>query len=362
MVADQIFAKLGVDSLESPLGRMVREEEVLASGASFRVSLVRTRQESSFPDAAEGPKRQWKRNDIIAVKRPLQQVDFWTGNTRIKDQVQRSFVNEIRILSHPPLRNHRHLIYLFGVAWDEEEFQGTGAESIPKPVLLQEYARYGSLDKYLWSNQTSWSTKTDLACQVLYGLQALHSCYILHGDIKCENILLSKDTSTSGLVAKLSDFGFSTILVDYKPDDMAEILGGTERFMAPEILQAMEAHNALIPVSVALKADLYSFGLTVCTIALSGRDFFDSLKEAVLDPNDIQVPDSEDLSVFCKTVPVMGAVMCKFARDITAEMRSYGEVEVDIGPAIVKILQQDHEMRPSSAASVLEALGIPDTE
>nr|XP_033775015.1 mitogen-activated protein kinase kinase kinase 14 [Geotrypetes seraphini]XP_033775016.1 mitogen-activated protein kinase kinase kinase 14 [Geotrypetes seraphini] len=71
--------------------------------------------------------------------------------------------------------------------------------------------------------------------QVLEGLEYLHEHNILHGDVKADNVLLSKDRSQ----AFLCDFGHAAHLIpedlgkSHMPDDY---LPGTQTHMAPEIM------------------------------------------------------------------------------------------------------------------------------
>ncbi|XP_030076775.1 mitogen-activated protein kinase kinase kinase 14 [Microcaecilia unicolor] len=74
--------------------------------------------------------------------------------------------------------------------------------------------------------------------QVLEGLEYLHAHDILHGDVKADNVLLSKDRSQ----AFLCDFGHAVHLI---PEDLRnsrmsdDYLPGTQTHMAPEIMMGM---------------------------------------------------------------------------------------------------------------------------
>lgn len=45
--------------------------------------------------------------------------------------------------------------------------------------------------------------------EVVLALSYLHHLGIVHGDLKCENVLLKSSTSEHGLIAKVADFGLS---------------------------------------------------------------------------------------------------------------------------------------------------------
>jgi serine/threonine protein kinase len=50
---------------------------------------------------------------------------------------------------------------------------------------------------------------------VALGLVALHDCNILHGDIKCENIII-REHEERGIIAKITDFGGTADMSDPK--------------------------------------------------------------------------------------------------------------------------------------------------
>ncbi|RLN88630.1 hypothetical protein BBJ28_00018053, partial [Nothophytophthora sp. Chile5] len=79
------------------------------------------------------------------------------------------------------------------------------------------------------------------------GLQFLHQSGIVHGDLKCNQILVSGEG-----VAKLTDFGLSFISSESRPEGA----GGAIRWRAPECL----TKEGLAPT---FESDVYSFGMCV---------------------------------------------------------------------------------------------------
>ncbi|GMF12661.1 unnamed protein product [Phytophthora lilii] len=95
--------------------------------------------------------------------------------------------------------------------------------------------------------------------QSALGLQYLHQHSIVHGDLKCDNILVAADGT-----AKLTDFGLSTIrrFVDNEQEQSTDShVVGAQRWKAPECL-------AGAPPS--FESDVYSFGMCVLQ-AVSGE-------------------------------------------------------------------------------------------
>jgi len=81
---------------------------------------------------------------------------------------------------------------------------------------------------------------------------------IVHGDIKCENVLIFK--RSDGFVAKVIDFGYSCF-------------GTTESELVnvacTEPWEAPEHGDQFFQFSSARKMDIYSFGMLVCRTMLS---------------------------------------------------------------------------------------------
>ncbi|CAL5357915.1 unnamed protein product [Camellia sinensis] len=100
--------------------------------------------------------------------------------------------------------HHRNLVPLKGFCFESRH-----------KVLLYEYIRKGSLDKWLFNakrdqNEGNWQQRLDIAIGVAHALAYLHSeCQqcIAHGNLKLENVLLDEK-----LVPKLTGFGIRSLL------------------------------------------------------------------------------------------------------------------------------------------------------
>uniref|UniRef100_A0A1B0GMT1 non-specific serine/threonine protein kinase n=1 Tax=Phlebotomus papatasi TaxID=29031 RepID=A0A1B0GMT1_PHLPP len=92
----------------------------------------------------------------------------------------------------------------------------------------------------------------EILSQVASGLNYCHFRGVIHGDIKPQNILITLSHEKEGYLAKLCDFGSSSI-ENENPSDCR----GTIRYMAPE---------ALRKAPLTPKADIFSFGVTMWQI------------------------------------------------------------------------------------------------
>lgn len=166
-----------------------------------------------------------------------------------------ALVREIQILAHPVIRENSNVIDLLQLMW---EFN----RGILRPVLILEYANRGTLTEYLRSgDDISMEAKKDMSRDVARGISALHKCGILHCDIKCDNILVFQNEDGI-LTAKVTDFGFSTLLNEVGFDASIKI-GGTYPFTAPEAAGFIERH-------MLLYTDYFSYGMLVWQLLLEG--------------------------------------------------------------------------------------------
>ncbi|KAJ0717506.1 putative protein kinase RLK-Pelle-RLCK-IXb family [Helianthus annuus] len=160
------------------------------------------------------------------------------------------FQQEVNILSR--LR-HPNLVTLIGACTDAW-------------IIIYEYLSGGSLeDRLNCKGNTpplSWQTRIRIAAELCSVLIFLHSCDIVHGDLKPANILLDKNS-----VTKLSDFGICRVLSQNELSSNNTSYccrtdpKGTFVYMDPEFLSTGELTS---------KSDTYSFGIILLRL-LTGR-------------------------------------------------------------------------------------------
>jgi serine/threonine protein kinase len=121
-------------------------------------------------------------------------------------------------------------------------------------ALIYEFMPHGSLDKYIFSSEKSfsWDKLNEIALGIARGLNYLHhgcDMQIVHFDIKPHNILLDNN-----FVPKVADFGLAKLFP--KDDNFVPLsaMRGTIGYIAPEMVSRSFG-------VISSKSDVYSFGM-----------------------------------------------------------------------------------------------------
>ncbi|KAL4993593.1 hypothetical protein BDV10DRAFT_199466 [Aspergillus recurvatus] len=179
-----------------------------------------------------------------------------TPQTRL---AMKAALMELYCLQHRPLQAHPNIVKLLGLAWGSNYYNPAHR----LPVAVVEFADRGNLAQLQESTNLGPMTRRRLAIDIGEGLDILHRCGIIHGDVKSENILIFSDPEKE-YVAKLSDFGFSLV----GEATNAEIhVGGTRPWKAPEA-------KTPVPKHLLRATDVYSYGLLLWRLATDGQDPF----------------------------------------------------------------------------------------
>ncbi|KAF7034614.1 hypothetical protein CFC21_045599 [Triticum aestivum] len=126
-----------------------------------------------------------------------------------------------------------------------------------KRALVYEYMANGSLEKYIYTENSDlvigWDKLQQIALGIARGLEYLHqgcSTRIIHFDIKPQNILLDED-----FCPKIADFGLAK-LCHLKAGSILSVAEarGTIGFIAPEVFSRGFG-------VVSTKSDVYSYGM-----------------------------------------------------------------------------------------------------
>ncbi|EJD35396.1 kinase-like protein [Auricularia subglabra TFB-10046 SS5] len=146
--------------------------------------------------------------------------------------------------------SHEHVLPLYGAS-------GFG---MGEYALVSPYTENGDMGQYL--KRHPGTDKLLLLTQVAEGLRYLHDVAgIVHGDLKCENVLISSTGS-----ALLSDFGLSTTAAAAELTTTTALRGrNTLRFSARELItdEAFTPGHPTRKRSKTTMSDVYAFGMVV---------------------------------------------------------------------------------------------------
>uniref|UniRef100_A0A0D3EIY9 Protein kinase domain-containing protein n=1 Tax=Oryza barthii TaxID=65489 RepID=A0A0D3EIY9_9ORYZ len=132
-------------------------------------------------------------------------------------------------------------------------------------ALVYEYMPRGSLDKYIFSSEKSfsWDKLNEIALGIARGINYLHQgceMQILHFDIKPHNILLDDN-----FVPKVADFGLAKLYPRDKSFVPVSVARGTVGYIAPEMISRSFG-------VISSKSDVYSFGMLLLEMAGGRRN------------------------------------------------------------------------------------------
>jgi ankyrin repeat protein/serine/threonine protein kinase len=188
----------------------------------------------------------------VAIKQPKFDLDPNVAVNLADPTVQRHLHHvylEILALTNPLLRSHANICKLIG--WSKDPY------GLHSPLVLVMELALLNVSEWLDLKEEGMkaSSKHQICKDIAEGLDALHDCRIVHGDLKPANVLMYRQHNRR--IAKLADFGLAM-------DEVAEyqsFMGGTPGWMAPEVEERRPLSLDLFP-----RTDNFSCGLVVWSI------------------------------------------------------------------------------------------------
>ncbi|KAH8331148.1 hypothetical protein KR067_012103, partial [Drosophila pandora] len=158
---------------------------------------------------------------------------------------EQNVTREIHLLKQ---LKHENIVELVDVLYNEEK---------QKMYLVMEYCVGGlqEMVDYQADKKMPLFQAHGYFHQLIDGLEYLHSCRVIHKDIKPGNLLLSLDQTL-----KISDFGVAEQLDLFAPDDTCTTGQGSPAFQPPEIANGHETF-------AGFKVDIWSSGVTLYNLA-----------------------------------------------------------------------------------------------
>ena len=126
--------------------------------------------------------------------------------------------------------------------------------------IVMEYINGWNLQSIVENLELEERVIATLCKSILQSLQQVHALHIIHRDIKCGNVMLSREGET-----KLIDFGYATFCPKKGLVRSGKV--GSMFWMAPEVSQG-KAYNE--------KSDIWSFGIMVMEMFLGDPPYYTS--------------------------------------------------------------------------------------
>jgi serine/threonine protein kinase len=213
---------------------------------------------SPYTDSDKCAKQAASGAEVYCIKAPV--LANGPTSPEFRSDFYHTVLQELRVLCHPILSQHENIVSLLGLDFQEDydNFE------VAWPILLMEYAEYGTLDTFRQDLNLEPVLIRRLLLDIALGLKALHDSNIIHGDVKSENVLICGHARRK-YVAKLSDFGFA--LINPTLNERHQLPGCTRLWSAPE-------SGNLLAVEGLRRTDVFSFGLIVWRVFLNCADPF----------------------------------------------------------------------------------------
>ncbi|CAG8512433.1 3702_t:CDS:2 [Dentiscutata heterogama] len=117
--------------------------------------------------------------------------------------------------------------------------------------IVSEWAEYGSLKDVYTTYYISWLKKVQILQDICRGLIFLKEANIFHHDVRCENVMITKN-----MEAKLTNFDYSR-MNDAPTINMIETSDCIVNWMAPEKMDAKMKQNYTV------NCEIFSFGMLI---------------------------------------------------------------------------------------------------
>ena len=227
----------------------------LGSGTSFQVNKAKDEETGA----------------LVIVKTP--QVPVQNTQETLTKVLNDAVLQELKISTWIPFKRHRNITQTLGF----ELISIVNNEPILS--LVAEFSEYGSLSHYFEKLKSppscsDWEQRTSFAVDVVSAIEALHSCRVVHGDIKPDNVLIFRNEGCgSPLKVKLSDFGSAIVEDTLFPGEKnipPQVYRGTLIYVPPLVRQA-----GTLPFHILPACDVFSFGLLLWSI-FKGCSYYDS--------------------------------------------------------------------------------------
>lgn len=190
-------------------------------------------------------------------------------------------LQEINVMTQ--LRHKNIVCALRNMSWKRipnEEEDDLNVKNLHQTWIVQEYCDGGTLSDAVKSGRLNMTNQKQdlllilrLLLDVSEAMSYMHKHNVIHGDLKCSNIMLNTGgpSNHNRFVAKVCDFGLSHILANHVTH-IYTVNMGTISHMSHEMLRFGIMSRA---------SDVYAFGMVMFEV-LTGKRPFDGMMQGVV--------------------------------------------------------------------------------
>ncbi|XP_045023135.1 uncharacterized protein LOC116934838 [Daphnia magna] len=187
--------------------------------------------------------------------------------------------------------------------------------------------------------------------QLALGLEHIHSKQLIHRDIKPQNVLISKTSSSqrNEVTIKWADFGLSKSVDEEGYHSWSEVRG-TRTWYAPEVLKISLTPKEAKEVKGSVKSDVFALGLVFGFLFLKGEHVYGSSEREIYDnviakqPINLKKIDGELLEIYQNNL-----LQKMFENDPSKRMTS-AEVVEQLKSIEDKLAEREEQLRQLCAS------------
>ncbi|KAF8964090.1 TKL/TKL-ccin protein kinase [Flammula alnicola] len=235
----------------------------------YQRGLINLHRETGIPPTIKILNGEVTRNGDLAVAGGTYS-DIWIGmwleaervalkalrNVRATDpRAKKRFENEIKMWAE--LKND-HILPFYGIVTDLGQHIH----------MVSPWQENGNVLDYVKVHADA--NRIRLICGAAQGLEYLHSKKIIHGNMKCANILVSIQGE-----ACICDFGMSKVIEEVTERSASATLtaGGSARWLAPELIEGK---------APTMEADTYSYAMAILELLTGKHPYSDIKRDAAV--------------------------------------------------------------------------------
>ncbi|KAL0947261.1 hypothetical protein HGRIS_013382 [Hohenbuehelia grisea] len=197
--------------------------------------------------------------------------DVWLGTWLGSEKVALKALRNIKASDRRARQRFEHEIQVWSDLRSDHilPFYGIVTDLNQHIHMVSPWQENGNIREYLRSNPQA--KRTHLLHGAAQGLEYLHQCNIVHGNMKCANILVSESEE-----ARICDFGMSKIVEEVTELSASATLTAaseSSRWLAPELIDGTIT-------SPTIATDTYSFAMAILEF-LTGAHPYVNLKRSV---------------------------------------------------------------------------------